>query len=383
MSRTHWIATLASLALLSGAAFALWMSTQVASSAATKPVSSKPPLVTVLRARLVDVPVRLAVQGHLVALNQVDVRPQVNGSVRAVHFREGDDVTAGQLLFTLDASDAGVQLDRANAQVAQLTAQLGDAQRELARARQLAQDNFISPSAVEAAAGKLAALEAQHRAGLADVASARVAVERTRITAPISARSGQLSVHPGSLAQTASASPLVTLLQFDPIGVAFTVPEADLRRILQATQSLKDVRAVAPQLDLGNGTHVAGTLVFVNNLADTATGTVDLKASFPNAQRSLWPGGFARLEMDAGTDQGVALLPPQAVQNGPSGAFVYLLDAADRVALRPVSLLRVQDDRAVVRGLADGDRIVVEGARNLREGVQAQVGTVSAPGLPS
>lgn len=382
MSRTHWIATLVSLALLTGVGFALWMSTQAAPSAATKPASSKPLLVTVQRAHLVDAPVRLVVQGHLVALNQVDVRPQVNGSVLAVHFREGDDVKAGQLLFTLDASDAGAQLDRANAQAAQLAAQLADAERELARARQLAQDNFISPSAVEAAAGKLAALQAQHRAALADVASARVAVERTRITAPISARSGQLSVHPGSLAQTSSANPLVTLLQFDPIGVAFTVPEADLRRILQATQSLKDVRAVAPQLDLGNGTHVAGTLVFVNNLADTTTGTIDLKASFPNAQRTLWPGGFAKLEMATGTDQGVVLLPPQAVQNGPSGAFVYVLDATDRVGLKPVSLLRLQDDRAVVRGPTDGDRIVVEGARNLREGMQAQVAAASAPGLP-
>lgn len=337
-------------------------------------VAKPAPLVSVVRAEARELPLKLAAQGHVIAMNQVDVRPQAAGTIRGVHFREGDEVKAGQLMFTIDASDVTAQLARAQASAAQIEAQVDDAERDLARTRQLAKSHFYSTSAVDTSASKLESLQAQYKAAQADIASIRVLIDRTRITAPMTGLSGALSVHPGSLAQPGAALPLVSVVQIDPIGVEFTLPEAQLAGLLAARAANK----VRVSLKLADGKRLAGMLVFVNNTVNTDSGTITLKASFPNAGRALWPGAYMDVEIDAGVSPGAIVLPPQAVIEGPRGRFVYLLDDADKAVQLPVELLRIQDQMAVVTGLRGGERVVAEGQLGLKPGSEVRVATPTA-----
>lgn len=333
------------------------------------------PLVSVTSARVQDLPIRFYSQGHLVPLNEVEVRPQVAGRIRSIHFREGDDVAAGQLLFTLDDSEAVAQLNRIRAQATQIKTQMEEAERALRRANELVGTGYISASSVDTLISNVKNLEAQRRAAQADIEGARVQLGYTRIYATISAKAGAVGVHPGTLAQPGDALPLVTLLQFDPIGVEFELPEQQLATLLSARQS----DATRVSLSTEEGTFVPGELIFVNNTVNTSTGTIRLKAAFSNADHALWPGAFARVTLDAGVDRNAIVLPPQAVLEGPKGHFVYNIDAGGKVTSHPVTVLRIQDQNAVVTGVANGERVVVEGNQDLRAGSFATV----APESPS
>lgn len=328
------------------------------------PAAKQPALVSVTLAHQQDLPLALSAQGHLVALNQVDLRPQLTATITAIHFKEGDDVSAGQLLFTLDDADARAQLRRAQGQAAQIEAQLADARRDYARSAELVKSHFITSSAVDTAASKADALQAQLTTALADIDSARLLLTHTRIVAPVAARTGAVTVHPGSLAQTSAATPLVTLVQQAPIGVEFNLPEQYLAAILKS-------RAQGPvmvRIDGADQQTVTGELTFVNNVVNPDSGTISLKATLPNQQRALWPGAYARVTLLAGTDHNAVVLPPQAVLEGPEGRFVYLAGADGKATRQAVSLLRVQDGMAVLAGLAGGSRVVLEGGANLRPG---------------
>jgi RND family efflux transporter MFP subunit len=322
------------------------------------------PLVSVVHAKVADLPIEFATQGHLVALDQVDVRPQVNSTIREVAFHEGDQVKAGQLLFVLDSAETAAQVSRSTAQAAQVQAQLEDAQRDYARSQELVKSGFVSPSTVATAQSKVVALQAQLKAAGADIEGAKVQSGRTRIVAPISGQTGALAVHPGSLAQTSGAAPLVTIMKLDPIGVEFNLPERALAPILAA----RDSGAIKASLRGDEGQPVAGELSFVNNTVSTDSATINLKARFANPAHRLWPGQFANVVISAGTSRGAVVLPPQAVLEGPSGRFVYVVDGAKRVHVKPVTLLRIQGGFAVIQGLAGGEQVVLDGAQNVSDG---------------
>lgn len=340
------------------------------------PKTASVPKVGVTLAERRNLPIKLDAQGHLVALAQVDIRPQATGTVRSVHFKEGDEVRAGQLMFTIDATDVEAQLARSQASVAQVKAQLDEAQRDLVRTRELAKSRFYTTSAVDTAQSKAEALQGQLAAAQADVANTRVLVDHTRVTAPMTGLTGALAVHPGSLAQPGSATPLVNVVQMDPIGVDFTLPETALARILAARA--KGQLEVAAET--GDGKPLTGKLVFVNNTVDTSTGTISLKASLPNADKRLWPGSFVHLHVIAGADDSAVTLPPQSLMQGPSGRFVYLVDANGTVISKPVTLLRIQDQVAVVEGLAGGERVISEGQAGVKPGASVRVADAAASG---
>lgn len=349
-----------------------------ACSKAPVQADKKPPLVSVTYTRALDIPVDLPAQGHVVALNYVDVRPQLTGTITRVEFSEGQDVKAGQLLFTLDDNDARAQLAKAEAQAAMVAAQLADARREAERARMLVASRFVAVSAVETATSKVDALVAQVRAAQADASSARTTLARTRIVAPIAGKAGAVAVHPGSLAQTGTGAPLVTIAQFSPVGVEFTLPEQDMAALL-AARAGGPVRVSLPDAD---GTP-DGQLIFVNNTINQDSASIGLKASFPNQRQSLWPGAFVRVLVHAGVSHGAVVLPPQAVQEGPAGRFVYQVGADAKVAAVPVQLLRIQDGMAVIKGLASGTRVVLEGGASLRPGAQVRIAAGPADGAPA
>jgi RND family efflux transporter MFP subunit len=335
----------------------------------------KPPLVSVTKTRTADIPIELAAQGHVVPLNFVEVRPQLTGTIRTVDFHEGDDIRKGQLLFTLDDSEARAQLGKTQAQVAMIAAQLADARRDHQRAQALVASRFVAASSVDTAASKVDALVAQVHAAEAEVSSAQTALAHTRIYSPIAGKAGAVGVHVGSLAQVGTVAPLVTIAQFSPVGVEFDLPETDLPALL-AARSAGDVRV---SIAGGAGKTPDGELSFVNNAIDQGTASIHLKAAFPNTDRTLWPGAFVRVVVHAGASRGAVVLPPQAVQDGPGGRFVFVAAGDGKVSQRSVDLLRVQAGMAVISGLQAGVSVVLEGGQNLRHGSPVRIAADAAP----
>ncbi|MDB5999799.1 MAG: efflux transporter periplasmic adaptor subunit [Rhizobacter sp.] len=370
-SRPLWLSLSAALVLAAGAMYYFHLRT--APSAAVAEAAA--PLVTLATAKAQSLPLKLDAQGHLVALAQVDVRPQATGTIRSIHFKEGDEVKAGQPMFTIDATDVVAQLARSQASAAQVKAQLDDAQRNLARVQQLARSKFYSQSAVDTSTSNAESLQAQYRAALADIDNTRVLVDRTRVLAPMSGRTGALSVHPGSLAQPSATAALVNIAQLDPIGVEFDLPEGQLAAVLSA----RAAHSVQVTLKGLAGKTTAGALTFINNTVDVATGTIHLKAQFPNPDRTLWPGSFAQVQVIAGSTANAVTLPPQSLIDGPAGKFVFAVDDQLKVNPKSVTLLRIQDGLAVVGGLAGGERVVAEGQQQLRPGLTVRDANLADP----
>ncbi|WP_051710494.1 efflux RND transporter periplasmic adaptor subunit [Andreprevotia chitinilytica] len=338
---------------------------------ADKPNTVRATQVRTTQATTADVPVVLTAQGHVLSLNQVDLRPQDAGILRTIHFKEGDDVKAGQLLFSIDDREAASSLQKMDANIVQYQAQLSQANRDLARSQELAAKGFVSATAIDAAQAKVDTLKAQIAAARADSTGARVTLSYRRIVAPFAGRTGALNAYPGSLVQPGSTQPLVTLTQLDPISVRFSVPENDLTavRVAQANGPVN----VSVQLGQDK---LSGKLTFIDNTIDSTSGTIAMKAEFANPKHLLWPGMYMPVSVDAGVTRDAVVLPAQAVQSGPSGRFVYRV-ADGKAASQPVQLVRVFDERAIVTGVQPGTKVVLEGGQNLRTGMTVQ--EASAP----
>ncbi|MFC0142135.1 efflux RND transporter periplasmic adaptor subunit [Erwinia mallotivora] len=283
-------------------------------------------------------PLRLITQGHVVSLNQVDVQAQLTGTVKSVAFNEGDFVRQGQLLFTLEDSSQQATLHHAIAAQGEAKALLNKAQRDVDRSRALRAKNYLSASDWDILQSTLQQYSAQYTAAQEDVRSAQVQLGYTRIIAPVSGKTAALNVHPGSLVQPGSTLPLVAVNQFDPTGVAFTLPEQDLNKVLAAQAS----GPVQVSVKNAQGKPVTGTLDFIDNGVSTDSGTINLKARFSNAQHLLWPGVFQVVIVDAGITPQAVVLPPLAIQNGPDGHFVCVVNRQGRADTLPVRLLRIQ-----------------------------------------
>ncbi len=353
--------------LLTGATLIYFLFLRQTPASAT-PQKSPAPLVSLTPALKTSLPLTLTTQGHVVSLNQVDIQAQISGSIKDVAFKEGDFVHQGQLLFTLEDSTQQAALHRVQAAQVQTQSLLDKAQRDLARGRALKAQHYISGSDWDTLQSTQQQYAAQLRAATEDIRSAQAQLGYTRIYAPVSGKTGALNVHPGSLAQPGSALPLVTINQFDPIGVAFTLPEKDLNAVLSAQSQGQ----VAVRVKDAKGESLTGSLDFIDNTVSTETGTISLKARFNNASHLLWPGAFQDVSVDAGS-QSVVVLPPQAIQNGPEGHFVYRVDDHRQTTTQPVNLLRVQQQMAVVDGLDQGTLVVTEGSNNLRPGINVTV----------
>ncbi len=334
-------------------------SPNAASGAGAPPVS-----VTTVKARQRDVDVQLEATGTVAALNTVDIRPQVASTIRQVHIREGQFVNAGQLLFTLDARNDEVNVTRARAQLAKDTASFADAQRQLARSKDLFAQNFISQGAVDTNQTLVDSQQAVLAADHAAIDAAKVGLSYTRISAPAAGRAGAINVFAGSTVQPAGAT-LVTITQLDPIAVAFNLPQRDLGNALESLKSGGGaVTAVLPE---GRGSR-NGRLQFVDNAVDTSSGTVRVKAQFENRDSTLWPGAFVTVRLAVRTIKNAVVVPQAAIIQSPRGKIVYVVDGTGQAGARPVELVYASGEDAVVGGVTLGERVVVEGRQNLRPG---------------
>ena len=322
-----------------------------------------------------NMPVRLTSNGTVSPLQSVDVRAQIAATVKAVHIREGQSVKAGAPLFSLDVRTEAANLGKSEAQITKTRADLANAERNLARQRELFSQKFISQTALDTVQNQVESLRAQLAADQAAAQASRVARGFGDIVAPITGRLGAVNIYPGSLVQPGGAA-LVSLTQIDPINISFTVPDRELPA-LQAAQSHGPI-AVQARIDAKSTR--AGTLVFIDNAVDSASGTIRLKATFDNADGRLWPGMFVNVELSPRQLADALVVPAQAVQTGPEKKFVYVIDTESKVSAVPVRVVLLQDGNAVVEGLAADARIVVEGAQNLRPGSKVSEGKTAPTG---
>ncbi len=318
-----------------------------------------------------DVPFVIEATGTIAAASIVDIRPQITNIVSKVNITEGQIVKKGDLLFTLDDRTDKANFDRAQALA-------NDAQRQLARAKELVAKNFISKAGLDTAEANAASTQAAARA-------AEVQLSFNYLRSPIDGRAGIINVFPGSLVQasnvvvsstsstaTSTTGAMVTITQLDPINVAFIIPERDIPLLLK---SRKDDAPLAVSVTIGNieTTQYPGLVYVIDNQVDPVIGAVRLKARLENKNGALIPGQFARVKLEASTLRDVMLLPSQAVIINPKGRFVYVIEKDDdKVVMKPVKVLYEYQGNAVIEGIDAGSRVVVEGGQNLRPGTRVR-----------
>ncbi|MDQ6680053.1 MAG: efflux RND transporter periplasmic adaptor subunit [Pseudomonadota bacterium] len=330
-----------------------------AASGAGAPIS-----VSSVRAQRRNVDVVLEATGTVSALNSVDVRSQVSSVITQVHIREGQFVRKGQPIFTLDSRSDEVNITKAKAQLAKDMAALADAQRQLARSRDLFAQNFISQVAVDTNQTLVDSQQAVVAADRAGVEAAQVGLSYSRIVSPTAGRAGAINVFAGSTVQPGGAA-LVTITQLDPIAVGFNLPQRNLADALQTLRG--GGGTVAALLPEGRGT-LAGRLLFIDNAVDAGSGTVRVKAQFANPDEQLWPGAFVNVRLAVQTLKDAVVVPQAAIIQGPRGQIVYVVDSANKAAARAVEVTYPFGQEAVVSGVQAGERIVVDGRQNLRPG---------------
>ncbi|HEX6708614.1 MAG TPA: efflux RND transporter periplasmic adaptor subunit [Albitalea sp.] len=330
------------------------------SGAASGPAVS----VSSVRAEQRDYQVQLEATGTVTALTSVEIRPQVSSTIEKIHIREGQFVRKGEPLFTLDSRADQTNVAKAQAQVQKDLASLADAERQLARSKELVAQNFVSQVAVDQNQTLVDAQRAAVAADRAAVEAARVAMSYSRIAAPITGRAGIVSVALGSLVSPSSPA-MITITQLDPIAVAFSLPQRNLNDALQSLRSGGgSVIAVLPE---GRGT-LQGKLSFVDNAVDAGSGTVKVKALFDNAGDKLWPGAFVGVKMAVQTLKGAIVVPQAAIVQGARGKVVFVIEEGNKAAARPVEVVYAVGQDAVVTGVKPGDRVIVDGRQNVRPG---------------
>ncbi|MDB5887570.1 MAG: efflux transporter periplasmic adaptor subunit [Rhodocyclales bacterium] len=330
---------------------------------------SRPTMVSVTMTQLANVPLSLEAQGNVIALDDVEVRPQKNGSVKDIHFKEGDEVKRGQLLFTLDERDDVANVKRLEANVAGTQAAAHAAQRDLERSQDLAARNFVSPAALDAARDKLDAANAALAQNKAATDQARVSLSYTYVRAPFDGRAGLMSVRVGSLVTSSATSiAMVKITRMNPIGVTFSLPERDLTTLLAGQRQ----GPVKVRVDLDAEHSLRGEVIFIDSSVDRTSGTIAVKAKLQNDERRVWPGQYVTVKIVVGEIKDAVVLPSQAVINGPSGRLVYVVKDDHSVAAQPVELLRIVNEKAVLKGIDANVKVVLEGGQNLRPGAKVQ-----------
>jgi RND family efflux transporter MFP subunit len=360
-----------------------------AASAPGKAASAPPPqMVGVVKVVQADVPVSLEASGTVTALQSVDLRAQTTSTVAQVLVKDGQDVKKGQLLFRFDDRADRASLEKARAQLARDRAAQADLERQFKRAQELVAQNFVSRSALDTAQANLEAGQALVRSDEAAVQAAQVTTSYNELRAPISGRVGIVSVFPGSLVQAnATALPLVNIAQLDPISIAFTVPETQLGHLLAATRGGALEAEALPVSGAPRGAvPVKGRVTVVDNLVDSTTGTIKVKAEFDNKAHTMWPGQYVRVRVTLRTLKGATVVPQAAIiMRGTTERSVYVVAEDNTAKLVTVQVRQTLGEQAVVEGLEAGQQVVVDGKQNLRPGtpLRMQPAVVRAAGAPA
>lgn len=359
-----------------------------------KPGAGSVQTVGVITALQMDVPVTLEASGTVTALKTVDLRAQTTSTIKDVLIKEGHNVKRGDLLFRFDERADRANLDKARAQLARDRATLADLDRQYRRAKELLAQNFVAQGAVDTALANLEGQRALIQSDEAAVQSAQIALSYNEIRAPMNGRSGIVNGVAGSLVQAnSSALPLVSIAQIDPIAVAFALPETQLASLLRASRSSESREAkdalqaqvLMPGAESKKAggkldeAPVLGRVSFVDNLVDSTTGTIKVKAEFENSQHKLWPGQYVQIRMTLRTLKDAIVIPQAAIIQRGNERSVYIVDEGKTAQLKTVQIRHVFGEMAAVDGLAAGAQVVLDGKQNLRPGgsVKTQAAAVN------
>lgn len=368
------VSLLVTLVILGGLGYIGWLAWQQKNGARNP--NARPDLpVPVLAAtpRVQDVPVYLEGVGSVRALNTVTVRAQVDGKLIAVNFTEGQDVKKGDVLAEIDPAIYQAQYDQAVAKKAQDEALLVNQKLDLARYQQLAASNAGSKQQADTQRALVAQQEALIKADQAAIDNAATTLGYTKIVAPLSGRAGLRQVDQGNIIKASDATGLVILTQIQPIAVWFSLPQQQIVRVNNA--AMKGALAVDVFGNDGVTVVDTGTLKGMDNQVDQTTGTLKLKAEFPNPNFQLWPGQFVNVRLKVETLPKAIVIPTSAVQRGPAGTFSYVIGPDSIATAKPITVTQQNESDAVIAsGIAPADRVVTTGFANLADGAKVFIG---------
>jgi membrane fusion protein, multidrug efflux system len=384
-SRTRrWLLALLCVAVTAGAGAAIWYWPVAPADDKAARLRDANDVIPIVEAQAVtrDMPVWLDALGTVQAFQTVTVRSMVDGPLIDVAFREGQDVHAGDVLARIDPRVYQAALDNAVAKQALDQATLANAKLDLARYQKLVATNYATQQQADTAKATVAQTEAQIRQDQAMIDTAQTQLSYTTITSPLDGKVGIRLVDKGNIVHAGDSNGLVVITQLQPISVVFNLPQQALPQVAAAQavsgQAGPDVVAYAQGTEAGRGKPLdRGTLTVLDNQIDPTTGTIKLKATFPNKAATLWPGGFVGVRLLVDTVRNATVIPPAAVQRGPRGNFVYLVNPDNTVRRQTVTVSHEDDLGAIITsGVAPGDRVVIDGASRLAEGTKI---TVVAP----
>ena len=350
--------------------------TTIISACSAKPQPPQKPPVPVTAATVIKktVPVQLKTIGNVEAYSAVAVKSQIGGVLTQVHFREGQDVQKGALLFTIDPRPYEAELKKAEANLAKDTAQFENARLEAKRYEELVRKGYVAQSQYDQLRTNADSLEAAVNAGNALVENARLQLRYCYIYSPINGRTGNLLANEGNLIKANADTPMVTINQIRPVCVTFSAPEqylSDIKKYMSAGKI-----KVAVSITKGEAHPVEGFLTFVDNAVDMGTGSIKLKATFGNEKSRLWPGQFVDVVMTLTTQPNAFVVPSQAVLTGQQGQYVFIIKDDLSVENRPVIISGTIDDEAIVeKGLQPGDKVVTDGQLRLIPGAKVEIKT--------
>jgi multidrug efflux system membrane fusion protein len=344
---------------------------------AEEPQKKEKPQVPVAVAQVLekDVPVQLTAVGNVEAYATVSVKSRVGGELVAVHFQEGQEVKEGDPLFTIDKSPYEVALKEAQARLERDQALARKAQDDVRRNTPLAEKDFVSRQAYDQLKSTAEAAQATVKADQASLENLALQLSYCSIRAPISGRTGSLMIQRGNLIKASDENKsLVVIHQILPIYVSFSVPEQYLAQIIRGMSEGKMPVLALISDPTAAKDPIAGTVSFVNNTVDTSTGTIRLKATFPNKDRRLWPGQIANVELTLGIQPRAVVVPSQTIQSGQSGQYAFVVKSEGMVELRPVVVGRSTNGETVIeKGLRPGETVVTDGQLLLAPGTRVSV----------
>jgi multidrug efflux system membrane fusion protein len=328
-------------------------------------------------AQTADVPVYFEGVGSVKALNTATVRAQVDGRLLSVNFKEGQDVKRGDVLAKIDPVTYQAALDQAVAKKALDEALLANTKHDLERYEKVG-TLAVSQQQIDTQKALIAQQQAQIKSDVAAIENATAIVGYTTIVSPFDGRTGIRLVDEGNLVHAGDAGGIVVITQVQPISVLFTLPQQDLPAL---TKALANGKLSAQALSTDSQTELdSGTLEVIDNQVDQQTGTIRLKANFPNDKRQLWPGQFVNVRVLVDTLKNVVVAPAEAIQRGPDGTFVYVVGANNTVSVRTVKVARQDEKQAVLaEGVTPGEKLVTSGFGRLKDGASVSISDGKTP----
>jgi multidrug efflux system membrane fusion protein len=342
------------------------------SSPAPAPISMVPVVAGVVSSG--DVPIYLSGVGTVIAYNTVLVRSQIQGQIVSINFTEGQPVHAGDLLAQIDPRPYQAQIDQVTATRERDLAQFANAQANLGRYTQLAAKGDATPQLLDTQKAQVAQLQSAIKADEALIEAAKIQFDYTRLTSPIDGVTGIRQVDVGNIIHPTDPNGLVVVTQVQPISVIFTLPETDLPKIQQQQQKTEGPLTVLAYNQNDTIKLDEGTLGLVNNQIVQTTGSIQLKANFPNRAHRLWPGQLINARLLLDTRNNGLTVPASVVQQGPKGAYVYVINPNNTVEIRPVTVAQISEGRALIdSGLKANEQVVVDGQYKLQAGTRVTI----------